>query len=193
LSASSFWGATGSPVFPLTDCYGLLDRRLPDVCLIQPDEIPEAERRLLVHDRDLTPVLEAAHGCTLHIRALACRVNPDIVSRLVVLELDRGSAPAGMGAIRIHLEHLPRAACSLIKKHRQAFGAILRATKVSHYGRPTAYFRLVPDSLISDALRTTGAGLVYGRRNTIWNDAGAALAEVVEILAPAANFEFERS
>jgi hypothetical protein len=55
---------------------------------------------------------------------------------------------------------------------------------VPHYSRPAAYFRVVTDGLIRDALRLTRRRAVYGRRNTIWNAADSPLAEVVEILPP---------
>ena len=39
-------------------------------------------------------------------------------------------------------------------------------------------------SLINDALKLTGAQVLYGRRNTLFDPKGRSLAEIVEILPP---------
>jgi hypothetical protein len=107
-----------------------------------------------------------------------------VVRRLVVLVLDGDETPVSMGAIQIFLEHLPPEARRLVEGRREALGSILHSTKVSHYSRPEAFFRVVPDRMIANALSTNSAPVLYGRRNTLRSATGASLAEVVEILAP---------
>jgi hypothetical protein len=156
---------------------------LPEAKQVAPSEIPEPYRRLLVHNRDLTPTLEAAHGSKLHLRVLRYAVSDDVVTRLVVLVPDKDEkSGVSMGAIRIFLQHLPPAAKASVLGLREPFGAILQRNRVVHRSRPVAYFSVRPDALIADALGIEGSPILYGRRNTIWNSGGEPLAEVVEIL-----------
>jgi chorismate-pyruvate lyase len=168
----------------LSEHYQRLRLPVPELEPVEPSEIPEPYRSLLVHDRDLTPTLEAAYGGPVHIRVLTYVVVDNVVSRLVVLVPDGSDAPASMGAIHIHLDRLPPRARRLVAKRRDAFGTILRKTRVPHYSHPLVYFEVMPDSMIADALRIGTNRVLYGRRNTIWDGAGEPLAEVVEILPP---------
>jgi hypothetical protein len=158
---------------------------LPEVIQLDPADVPEPYRTLLVHDRDMTPTLEAAYDSKLHLRVLRYTVSDHVVTRLVVLVLDRDDeAAVSMGAIRIFLPHLPSAARDAVLGLREPFGAILQRNGVIHCSRPVAYFRVQPDSLIAGALAAHSSPSLYGRRNTIWNSGGDPLAEVVEILPP---------
>jgi chorismate-pyruvate lyase len=158
----------------------------PKITQVAAHEMPEPERRLLVHNRDMTPTLEAAHGRTIHLRVLEHVVTDDVVRRLVALLLDGVDTPVEMGAIRIFLDRLPAQARDAVLEEREPFGAVLRRTRVTHFSRPMAYFRVTADALMRDALRT-GRRALYGRRNTIWDSGEAPLAEVVEILPPTRN------
>ena len=174
--------------YPLDEIYEELRQPLPTASQVAPLEIPEPYRQLLVHDRDMTPTLEAAHGGKLHLRVLRYAASETIVTRLVVLVLDNDRETAvSMGAIRIFLAHLPSAARNLVLERRKPFGAILQQHRVEHRSRPVAYFKVRPDPMISEALDVQGSPFLYGRRNTIWNSGGEPLAEVVEILPPVRN------
>jgi hypothetical protein len=179
-------GAAGvASIFdPLADFYRRMQVPVPRITEITARQMPEGERRLLVHNRDMTPTLEAAHGRPLHLQVLAFAVEENVVRRLVALMLDEVEIPVEMGAIRIFLDRLPEQARRAVLQQREPLGGVLRRTGVPHYSRPAAYFRVVTDGLIRDALRLTRRRAVYGRRNTIWNAADSPLAEVVEILPP---------
>ena len=55
---------------------------------------------------------------------------------------------------------------------------------VKHSSRPKAFLRLASDHFINQALRLTGAHVLYGRRNTLFDPQDRPLAEIVEILPP---------
>jgi hypothetical protein len=168
----------------LADFYRRMQLPAPEIAQVAARQIPKAERRLLVHDRDMTPTLESAHGRALHLRVLDCAVDEGVVRRLVALMLDGVDIPVEMGAIRIFLGRLPAQARQAVLAQREPLGAVLRRTGVAHYSRPVAYFRVAADGLIRDALQLNRRRVLYGRRNTIWDAADAPLAEVVEILPP---------
>jgi hypothetical protein len=169
--------------YPLSEFYRELQLPLPEIRQVAPDELPEPYRRLLVHGCDMTPTLETAHGGTIGLRVVMCAIHENVANRVVALVLQDGGT-VGMGAIRIFLEHLPAAARKSVVDRREPFGTILRNNSVTHQSRPVAYFQVRADSMIGDALATQNSPVVYGRRNTIWNSSGNALAEVVEILPP---------
>ena len=175
---------TNSIFYPLSEFYEELELSLPEITRLAPAEVPEPFCSLLVHDRDMTPTLEAAHDGKLGLRLLRFARQDDVVNRIVALVLSRDGRTVGMGAIRIFLEHLPPAAKDSVLEGHEPFGAILRQSAVTHCSRPVAYFRVKADSLIAGALGTELFHALYGRRNTIWNSFGQPLAEVVEILPP---------
>jgi hypothetical protein len=180
-------GAQPASIFdPLGDFYRQLQLPLPKIRQVAAHEMPEPERRLLAHNRDMTPTLEAAHGRSIHLRVLEHVVNDGMVRRLVALMLDEVNTPVEMGAIRIFLDRLPARARDAVLEEREPFGAVLRRTGVRHSSRPQAYFRVTADALMRDALQI-GRRSLYGRRNTIWDSEDAPLAEVVEILPPTRN------
>jgi chorismate-pyruvate lyase len=179
--------ATDSMFDPLAQFYAHLQLPLPAFEPINGIDMPEPYRRLLVHGRDMTPTLEGACGCKLRLHVLDHGGNQSVYSRLVALMSDRDQAAVEMGAIRIFLDRLPAAARRSVLDQREPFGAILWTHGVAHRSRPVGYFRVTADALIADALRTEVSRTLYGRRNTIWNSSGDALADVVEILPPAEN------
>jgi chorismate-pyruvate lyase len=157
---------------------------LPAAAALPPGQIPQEYRRMLVHDRDMTPALEAVHGGPLRLRVLHHAVAGEELTRAVVL-LANGGTPVAVGAIRIFLGRLPPAARNAALENRDPFGAILAEYGVAHRSRPSAYFKVVADSLIREALGIRAScGALFGRRNTIWNSVSEPLAEVAEILPP---------
>jgi hypothetical protein len=183
---------TKSMFYPLGYFYDELQLPLPRLRPAAPGELPETERVLLVHDRDMTPTLEAAHGGSLHLRVLRYTASEEAVNRLVVLVLDSGGETVGIGAIHIFMKRLPPAAKERVLEWREPFGRILQETGVTHYSRPVAYFDVTADSVIMDALGLRDPCVLHGRRSTIWNESGEELADVVEILPPSKNTEHGR-
>src|SRR5438309_1401373 len=75
-------------LFPLDEFYALSGRPLPPAAQLKGEEVPEPYRQLLVHDRDMTPTLEAFHGDRIHLRVLERRIEEHALWRQVVLTLD---------------------------------------------------------------------------------------------------------
>jgi hypothetical protein len=77
--------------------------------------MPEPYRRLLVHQRDMTPTLEAAYSQKIHLRVLKHSLRDNVFSRQVLLLLEDGVTPVEFGGIRIYLEHLAAEAKRLVR------------------------------------------------------------------------------
>lgn len=199
-------GRSSSPALvelvPLGDFYRSAGRRPLDVQLLLPQELPLPQRDLLVHDSDMTSTLESFHGGSLGLKVLSRRIEDSILYREVLLVLESQNTPVEYGAIRIYLNTLSSPWREQVLAGERPLGAILNASGMRYGSRPTAFFEVPADAFLADVLQITslsgaedlsespntntcGVGKpLYGRRNTLTTDAGAVIAEIVEILPP---------
>ena len=173
-----------SLLYPLDEFYTEAGLALPLVQRVEGLDVPEPCRQLLVHDRDMTPTLEAFHGERIHLRVLARRLDGDAYARQVVLTLNDSARAVEFGAIVIHLQHFPPAAREQVLEGRRPLGTILHDHRIAHQSRPLSFFRVTSDTLMNQALRLLEPQVLYGRRNVIWDAGENQLANIVEILPP---------
>lgn len=171
-------------LYPLDEFYRQDGRPLPPVERVRGDEVPEPYHHLLVHDRDMTPTLEAFHGGRIHLRLLGRRVEAGALWREVVLTLDRSERPVEFGAIVIYLDRFPPAAREAILEGHTPLGTILAQHRIAHDSAPRAFVRVRADGLISAALAAEEGATLYGRRNVLATPDGEILADILEILPP---------
>jgi chorismate-pyruvate lyase len=171
-------------LYPLAEFYRTDGLELPETREISPDEMPEPYRRLLVHNRDMTPTLEAAWGGKLHVRAMRHARQGGVYMRHSLLLLDRGETVTAMGAISINLDRFPERARHLILEEQVPLGGILRDHGIEHRCQPAAYFAVAADSIIGEALGVETGHELFGRHNVMWDAQEQILAEVIEILPP---------
>lgn len=155
----------------------------PAISRLDGEEMPQPYRRLLVHDRDMTPTLEAVFGQPIHLRVLQQWTSGEMLTRQVLLVLGREGSPVVFGAIRIHLDAFPLPAREEILQGHKPLGAILHHHRLEHQSRPQAFIRVEADGPISRALRgPTPGSLLYGRLNLLESLQKGTLAEILEIL-----------
>jgi chorismate-pyruvate lyase len=171
-------------LYPLDRFYEPAGALLPPARQLSGEEVPEPYNRLLVHERDMTPTLEAFHGERIHLRVLARRQEGDAYARQVVLTLDDSNRPVEYGAIVIHLQHFPSPARDLILEEYCPLGTILATFRITHTSRPRAFLSVTPDEHIHDALCLGEPCTLYGRRNVLIDTDENALADILEILPP---------
>jgi hypothetical protein len=173
---------SSSIVHPLDEFYAAAGLPLPPLNQIDGEAMPEPYKSLLVHQCDMTPTLEKFHGRSIHLQTLGRRRKHDMYFREVVLRLDETNQPVEFGAIKINLALFTPEAREQILHERLPLGHILHEYKIPHSSRPSAYLRIASDKLINDVLSMTGAHVLYGRRNTLFDPQDRPLAEIVEIL-----------
>lgn len=172
-------------LYPLNEFYAEVGLALPAATRISGREMPEPYRRLLVHDRDMTPTLETAYGCNMTLRVLKYSLDDEIFSRQIVLIAEGGESAVVFGAIKIYLDEFPTEARELVLERKLPLGTILESQGIRHFSRPDAFFEVETDASINHALEITGHTKLYGRRNILGNSTGRKLAQVLEILPPA--------
>jgi len=169
---------------PLDTLYASAGVALPSLEVIPGDAVPEPYRTLLVHARDMTRTLEAHHRASIHLRLLSSRTEGPVYFRTVALELDGDDHVVEFGATQVHLERIPEPWRGLIIEGRRPLGAILNSSGSPYHSRPSAFFRTRGDAVIRAALGIPGEPVLYGRRNTLSNEHGLPLAEIIEVLPP---------
>lgn len=175
---------SSSLIHPLDDFYGRAELPLPPVAEVDPLEMPEPYRSLLVHPRDMTSTLEKFHGGRIHLRLHGKRQVGNDYFREVVLQLDGSNQPVEFGAIHIHLNLFPAEARHWILQEHLPLGRILNENAIRYTSRPVAFLRFASDKLINGLLGLTGAQFLYGRRNRLLDGQERPLAEIIEILPP---------
>lgn len=166
---------------PLAGFYAAAGRVVPAAEAVADGDVPSELRDLLRAPEPLTPRLEDRHGERLALRVLERRRTGDRDARRVVLVRGDG-VPVVLGAIAMHLARLDGRARAAVLAEAVPFGHILRGARAE----PDALLRVVRNPWIAAALalEARAAGWLYGRRRTIRDATGAAIATVVEILAP---------
>jgi chorismate-pyruvate lyase len=174
-----------SIAYPLDEFYARSGLNLPPLDQIDGEAVPEPSKSLLVHERDMTSTLENFHKAGIHLRLVSRQQRGEVYFREVVLVLDGSEKPVEFGAIKIHLDRFPEPARQEILREQFPLGHILKDFGIEYQSRPKAFLRMASDKTINEFLGLSGAHLLYGRRNTLVNQAGEPLAEIVEILPPA--------
>ncbi|MDB6065456.1 MAG: hypothetical protein JWR26_1664 [Pedosphaera sp.] len=176
-------------VHPLDDFYAQAGQALPPLNQVEGHTVPEPYKTLLVHQNDMTPTLESFHQRSIHLQVLGRRRKGDEYFREVILRLDGSNRPVEFGAIKINLALFATEAREQILNECLPLGHILEEYKIPHSSRPKAFIRLASDKLINEVLELSGAQVLYGRRNTLFDPQQRPLAEIVEILPTAGNRE----
>jgi chorismate-pyruvate lyase len=172
-------------LYPLNEFYEDAGLALPSATRINGREMPEPYRRLLVHDRDMTPTLEAAYDRKMNLRVLKYALDHEVFSRQILLLPEGSESPVVFGAIKIFLDEFPTAARDLVLQRKLPLGTILETQAIKHFSRPDAFFEVQADPSMCRALGIASPATLYGRRNVLGNATGRKLAQVLEILPPA--------
>ncbi len=157
-----------------------------EAAVVDPADIPQPQRRLLVHYRDMTSTLQNHFGEPIALRVLDRKLDHDYYSRHIVLETAGTLRPAEYGAIRVHLPSLDESARAELLEGRTPMGEILNGRGLTYRCCPGAFFRLFSNALIDQSLRLETPQWLFGRCNCLAGEQGRTIAEVIEILPPAA-------
>jgi chorismate-pyruvate lyase len=175
---------TESLMWPLNLFYAYYRRDMPEITPLFDWHMPEPFKQLLVHDRNMTPTLEAYYKSTIHIERLNVVPDRDECSREVILRLDLDKMPVEYGSSRIFLNTLSQEAVDLVCEGHVPLGTILNQCNCTHTVVLSGFFKVKPTSFFNHVFSSLNGSSLYGRRNTLVALDGTPIAEVCEILPP---------
>lgn len=176
-------GSESSPFSPLTAFYASGAASMPIPSVIAENDVPDPYRSLLVNQGDMTATLERFYGSRMSLKILGSSQVRDEYRRQVVLR-DEQDRVVQFGAICIDFAVLTPVVLAQVLRGGRPVGGVLQENAVQHSSSPRCYFTLLSDRLINDALGLGQSCQLYGRCNTLRDNTGRSIADIVEILPP---------
>lgn len=167
---------------PMVFFYEQAGRTMPEVHFVEPQDLPEPARSLLVHQRDMTSTLARFHGSAITLDVRARELRDDQLLREVTLRRASDAGAVEYGAIRIELEIFEGEAREKIESGAAPLGELIETYVENYRSAPRGYFRVVSDAVMASALEVEEGIELYGRSNELSDSSGAVFADVVEVL-----------
>lgn len=158
-----------------------------DVATLHPlrgADLPQPDRSLLDHDRDMTSTLATHHGSALRVEVLRCRTEGGLYLREVFLRTQDAGKLVEYGVLAVELAQFSAEARATIEAGRTPLGAILHACKVPFVSAPIGFFTADAASLAGTPFALPSGATASGRFNRLATPGGATLAWIMEILPP---------
>lgn len=169
----------------LADLWGLFPLDgigpLPDWRAVEGRDLPEPQKRLLVHHGHMTIALGEYHRNPVELQVLDRRRSGDLYARRLVLTVPGNDSPVLFGIMRIDLTATPPEAREEILAETKPLGAILIDWGVLRRIDPRIYLEIRPGPLLAETLRVRSADSLYGRLATIYCG-GMAAVELLEVV-----------
>ncbi len=154
--------------------------------VIEAADIPERQRRLLVHDDHMTVTLEKAHGAPVHLHVLeVLHADPEYSRRLYLTAGEDGPVVMA-GIMKIWLQHMGSDAVrEAIVGGKTPLGRILIDHGVLRKLKSCAFLRIRIDDSLRETLSVPPSApeVTYGRLALIFCH-GEPAVELLEIVAP---------
>ena len=149
---------------------------------MEPKDLPEPARQLLVHDADMTSALAHFHHSPISLRVLNLHHHDSLYLREVTLHATTSDAIVEYGLIAIHLGAFPAALHPPILDGKTPLGAILNESQLAYHSCPQGFFAIPHDALVEIFPASPTGGFCYGRYNHLVRDDETILARILEIL-----------
>jgi len=171
-----------SLLLPLHYFYEQAGEALPEITLVDGAEVPEPERSLLVHDRDMTSTLGRFYESPIALSILQCERSEDYLMREVVLSRASDGGQVEYGAIGVRLEKFEGPLREDIAEGRGPLGGLLEKYVIDYRSAPKGYFKMEADARVAQAIGEEVGATLYGRCNELTDPDGFAFADIVEVL-----------
>lgn len=177
---------TCSKVASLVDelCHSVPGDPLAAVELVEPVEVPQPYRGLLVHDSDMTSTLEDYYGEPITLKVLARVATPRWLARRSVLELAESGKPVEFGLIRVDLTLLEEPIRQQVLDGELPLGGILNTHGIRYRSCPGGFLRVEANRTMLREFNLDRPVSLFGRCNCLSDPLGKPIAEVIEILPP---------
>lgn len=149
---------------------------------VQPDDLPEPARQLLVHQRDMTSTLAEFHGGALRVDILQQKRTADFYLREVFLRVVASGAVAEYGVIAIAMDRFSTEQQHAIEAGRAPLGSLLHHFRIPFESAPVCFFAVPPETRAGTRLDGFNHRPSHGRFNQLATPSGDPLAWIMEIL-----------
>ncbi len=151
--------------------------------------LPQPDRSLLDHNRDMTSTLADFHASPLRVEVLQSHRPPatDLYLREVFLRTAATGKLVEYGVLAVSLPAFTPAQREAIESGRAPLGALLHEFRLPFLSSPLGFFAASPADLAATPLAAALAPACpcHGRLNRLYLPSGATLAWILEILPPA--------
>ena len=148
-------------------------------------DLPQPDRSLLDHERDMTSTLAAHHGGGLRVELLRCHTEGGLYLREVFLRMQGADKIVEYGVLAVALASFSTEARAAVEAGRTPLGAILHQFKLPFVSSPVGFFTADAASLAATPFALPPGATASGRFNRLATPAGETLAWIMEILPPA--------
>jgi hypothetical protein len=172
------------PVFGDSLARFLADSRVGGVELewVEPEEVAEPYRGLLVHRGDMTSALEQFHGDEMSLEILRVMEDDGHYFREVVLRTAGAGVAVEYGVIEVVLPAFSASMRVAITEGTQPLGGLMNGTGLEYGSSPLGYFHIIGAALGDIFCEASGGTNLFGRYNQLFDENGICLARIVEIL-----------
>lgn len=174
-------GLTNGVFYPLDVVYARAGVEIPKVVVVAPGAIPPPYRSLLVHESDMTLMLERHFGGRVVLRALSTFRAGRWYFRRVLLVQEYSGRPVEMGAIRMRLDAFPGGVQRQILKNEVPLGRILRDAGIDYKSEARQFLAVTPNAEMMGVFWMREPRTLYGRRTEVMHR-GSKLGDIVEVL-----------
>ena len=147
--------------------------------------MPEAYRRLLVHNHHMTVAMEEFHGGTVQVQVLQAQYVDNHYSRQILLVCQTDGRVVQFGIVRLNLDCLSLQVRQEIESQTTPLGRILIRHNVLREIELVGSWRVQPGPDLSRLFNAGLQEITYGRTAIIHCN-GEPAVELLEIAAPVA-------
>jgi chorismate-pyruvate lyase len=149
---------------------------------VAPEDVPEPDQDLLVHQRDMTSTLARFHGIALRVEIIQQRRLGELYLREVFLRTTNTNRIAEYGVIAIALERFSPVQREAVEAGRIPLGGLLHQFEIPFESAPIYFFSVANAKLAQSHRAALNGATSYGRFNRLFKPAGEPLAWIMEIL-----------
>jgi hypothetical protein len=169
---------------PLDHVYTWSGIDLPKATVISPYDIPLPYRSLLVHNTDMTMMLEQHFGGRIGLRVLWTLSRSGWYYRRVLLVQEYSGRPVEMGAIRIKLDRFSHRIQGQILRNRVPLGRVLRDGGVDFQSQAKVFLKVTPNAEMMGVFWMREPRPLFGRHTVVIHNR-ERIGDIVEVLPPA--------
>jgi chorismate-pyruvate lyase len=148
--------------------------------VIEPWQVPEPYRTLLVHEGSMTERLERYRGGSMTLDVLSVSADADRYARWILLH-DPDGLCCELGGASLDLRHFREPLRTEILDGVEPLGRLLSRHGIAYTSVPRSFLCLTPTKRMQQLLQMTESRRVFGRRTEL-RAGGQTLGDVLEVL-----------